>query len=212
MNCKNNGKKGAHDYLDDCVCAVAKPANVNYTNDKELVPSHDDSNKKGDALLTLTRDAWKQVLDFSMVHPFTGTGTWLPNVLRDRHNAKIAKHDQAYSRQALCFVPCIVTTYGAMGAEFVRLLYVLARRQAEVIVTHHRPDSDYRHILAMCFSANRAKVGAAVAKAMAMRALSCMKDGTRRFRARSPDARYLEQDLHILGGPGVNMDALARVA
>ena len=39
-----------------------------------------------------------------------------------------------------------------------------------------------------------------------------MKDGTRRFRARSPDARYLEQDLHILGGPGVNMDALARVA
>ena len=105
-----------------------------------------------------------------MVHPFTGTGTWLPNVLRDRHNAKIAKHDQAYSRQALCFVPCIVTTYGAMGAEFVRLLYVLARRQAEVIVTHHRPDSDYRHILAMCFSANRAKVGAAVAKAaMAMR-------------------------------------------
>ena len=101
-----------------------------------------------------------------------------------------------------------------MGAEFVRLLYVLARRQAEVIVTHHRPDSDYRHILAMCFSANRAQVGAAVAKAMAMRALSCMKDGTRRFRARSPDARYLEQDLHILGGPqpGVNMDALARVA
>ena len=108
---------------------------------------------------------------------------------------------------------------------FVRLLYVLARRQAEVIVTHHRPDSDYRHILAsclvgfrdiyilaMCFSANRAKVGAAVAKAMAMRALSCMKDGTRRFRARSPAARYLEQDLHILGGPGVNMDALARVA
>ena len=51
-----------------------------------------------------------------------------------------------------------------------------------------------------------------MAKAMAMRALSCMKDGTRRFRARSPDARYLEQDLHILGGPGVNMDALARVA
>ena len=101
-----------------------------------------------------------------------------------------------------------------MGAEFVRLIYVLARRQAEVIVTHHRPDSDYRHILAMCFSANRAKVGAAVAKAMVIkiRALSCMKDGTRRFRARSPDARYLEQDLYILGGPGVNMDALARVA
>ena len=101
-----------------------------------------------------------------------------------------------------------------MGAEFVRLLYVLARRQAQAGYRHphHRPDSDYRHILAMCFSANRAKVGAAVAKAMAMRALSCMKDGTRRFRARSPAARYLEQDLHILGGPGVNMDALARVA
>ena len=103
---------------------------------------------------------------------------------------------------------------GDGGHLFRRIgtLQQLARRQAEVIVTHHRPDSDYRHILAMCFSANRAKVGAAVAKAMAMRALSCMKAGTRRFRARSPDARYLEQDLHILGGPGVNMDALARVA
>ena len=46
---------------------------------------------------------------------------------------------------------------------------------------------------------------------------TCLKQlkeetGTRRFRASSPDARYLEQDLHIHGGPGVNIDATARIA
>lgn len=211
MNCKNNGKKGAHDHIDDCMSAVAKPSGVNYTNDKTLVPSHDDSNKKGDALTTLTRDAWPQVLDFTMVHPYTGNGDWIPNALRDRHNSKMAKHNRAYERQGICFVPCVVTTYGAMGAEFVRLLYILARRQAEVIITHHRPDADFNHLLGVCFSSNKAQVGVAVARGMAMRALSCTKDGYRRIRIGNLGAfpGHLEQDLHVLGGPGVIVAALA---
>ena len=210
MNCKNCGKKGAHDHVDHCMVAVAKSANVNYTNDKDLVPSHDDSNKKGDALTTLTRDAWPQVLDFTMVHPYTGTGAWIPNAVQAAHNRKMEKHNRAYERQALSFIPCVLSTYGALGDEFVRLLYILARRQAEIIINHHRPDDDYVQILGLCFAANKSKVGAAAARGMAMRALSCTKDGRRRIRSPSPNEfpQYLQQDLHILGGPGISYAAV----
>ena len=179
-----------------------------------LVPSHVDSNKKGDALRTLTRDAWPQVLDFTMVHPYTGNGAWIPNTLRDRHNRKMEKHNRAYESQGICFIPCVVTTYGAMGAEFVRLLYILARRQAEVIITHHRPDVDFKHMLGVCFSSNKAQVGVAVARGMAMRALSCTKSGYRRIRVGNLGVfhGHLEQDLHVLCRPGVNIAALAPVA
>jgi hypothetical protein len=211
MNCANSGKKGAHDHIDDCMRAVARPAHVSYTNDKNIVPSHDDSSKKGDALTTLTRDAWPQVLDFTMVHPYTGNGDWVPQALRAAHNRKMAKHNSAYERQAISFIPCVLSTYGALGDEFVRLLYILARRQAEVIIAHHRPDDDYVKMLGLCFASIKSKVGAAAARGMAMRALSCNKDGWRRIRSPSPNEfpQYVQQDLHILGGPGVNVAVLA---
>lgn len=110
-----------------------------------------------------------------------------------------------------------LSTYGALGDEFVRLLYILARRQAEIILIHHRPDEAYIKILGTCFAAIKSKVGAAAARAMAMRALSCntcariarhvgkansahrlAQDGIRRIRQPSLNEfpQYLQQDLH----------------
>lgn len=208
MNCANNGKKAAHDHLDDTVCEVARPAQVNYTNNKDLVPAHDDSNQKGDALTTLTHAAKPQVLDFTLVHPYSGAGAFDDNVLQDRHKRKMDKHNNAYSLKGYSFVPCVATTYGAVQADFLRLLYILARRQAEVIITYHRPDADFDHMLGLCFAANRAKVGAAIARGMAMRALSYCKHGVRRLRCAHHD-RLAEQGLDVLGGPGIALASLA---
>ena len=211
MNCKNNGNKAAHDHLDDCVRDLARPAHVNYTNEKELVPSHADSNKKGDALTTLSRDAWPQVLDFTLVHPCSGSGVWDSNALQNSVNRKMDKHNGAYFGLGFTFVACAVTTFGVLHQEFLRLLYILARRQAEVIVSYHRPDADFADMLGMCFAANRAKVGAAVARGMAMRALSYCKQGVRRFRVGQGLVPYghVDQQLDIMGAPGVDVASLA---
>ena len=48
------------------------------------------------------------------------------------------------------FVPLVVDTYGRAQADFVRLMFVLAARQAEVIITHHRPDADFVQQRGVC--------------------------------------------------------------
>ena len=205
MNCKNSGKKTAHDLLDDCVQKLARTAGVDYTNNKDMVPSHDDSNKKADAFLSLTRDAWPQVLDFTMVHPYTSNGNWNYEAINQRHKGKMDKHNHAYERQGMSFIPCVATTYGALGEDFVRVLYVLAKRQAEIIIKYHRPDSNFDQMTGVCFSAIKAKVGAATARGMAMRALSCDKLGLRRMKpvVYNVFPGFVDQDLHVLGGHGV---------
>ena len=120
----------------------------------------------------MTRDAWKQVLDFSMVHPFTGTGTWLPNVLRDRHNAKIAKHDQAYSRQP--FASYLASSphmepWELSSSDFSTFKRGARLRLSSLIIDLIR--TTLTGILAMCFSANRARVGTAVAKVVVVVAI-----------------------------------------
>ena len=86
----------------------------------------------------------------------------------------------------------------------------MARRQAEVIITTQRPDADYTQMLGTCFAAIRAKVSAALARGLGMRALSYTKYGFRRPAHRPvPFAVSVEQDLHMLGGGfGVSMMSL----
>ena len=87
----------------------------------------------------------------------------------------------------------------------MRVLYVLAKRQAEIIIKYHRPDSNFDQMTGVCFSAIKAKVGAATARGMAMRALSCDKLGLRRMKpvVYNVFPGFVDQDLHVLGGHGV---------
>ena len=88
------------------------------------------------------------------------------------------------------------------------------RRQAEVIISFQRPDADFDNTLGVCFAANRAKVGAAIARGMAMRALSYCKQGIRRFRLGQGNIPYghIDQQLDVMGAPGVDVASLAPVA
>ena len=107
------------------------------------------------------------MLDFTVVHPLGPAGQWNKSALRTAYNNKMAKHDHAYSaaRQGhqFSFLPCVATTFGVLGPEFLLLLYFMAHALAEVIVTNHRPDADYKQMVGTCFGANRACIGAALA-------------------------------------------------
>ena len=200
MNCNNAGTKGAHDHLDDSMAAIAKPSCTNWSNNKDIVPTHVNSNEQGDALANLTNGNKIHVFDFTIVHPYNGKGEPKPNVIRDAYNAKKAKHAHAYHiQQGMQFVPLVVNTYGRAEADFVRLMLVLAARQAEVIIAHHRPDADFVQQRGVCFANIKAQVGAACARAMAMRALSCTKNGYRKFYARDRRPEYVAQPPQVLG-------------
>ena len=115
---------------------AAYPACVPFTNSKTHVPTHLDSAKQGDALTTLSSDAlaWPHVLDYTMVHPLNTDGSWNLNAVSEAYKNKMRKHDRAYNQQNIAFVPCVVTTCGYLDDDFVRLLYILAMRQAENII------------------------------------------------------------------------------
>ena len=75
-------------------------------------------------------------------------------------------------------------------------------RQADVIIcliTHHRLDADFVQQLGVCFANIKAQVGAACARALAMRALSCNKNGYRKFYARDRFPQNIEQPPQVLG-------------
>ena len=105
------------------------------------------------------------MLDFTVVHPIGPAGAWNKSALRTAYNNKMAKHDHAYraARQGhqFSFLPCVATTFGVLGPEFLLLLYFMAHAQAEVIVTNHRPDADFKQMVGTCFGASRARIGAA---------------------------------------------------
>ena len=77
-------------------------------------------------------------------------------------------------------------------------MLVLAARQAEVIA-NQRQDADFVQQRGVCFANIKAQVGTACARAMAMRALSCNKNGQRKFYARDCRPQCMEQPPQVLG-------------
>ena len=137
-----------------------------------------------------------------MVHPHNAGGTWNLNTVSDAYKRKMTKHDHAYALQRIAFVPCVTTTYGYLDDDFVRVLYILAVRQAENIIAFHRPEADFKIIQGQCFAGFKGQVGAACARAMAMRALSYNSHGRRALAALAvsrPQRR--DQRLHINEAP-----------
>ncbi len=53
------------------------------------------------------------------------------------------------------------------------LLYVLAKKQAETVHVHKRPFTHIEHLFGLFFAQSRARIGAAVARGMALRAMGC---------------------------------------
>ena len=73
----------------------------------------------------------------------------------------MAQHNHAYAQQSIVFVPCVTTTFGYLEDDFVRVLDILAVRQAENIIAFHRPEADFKVIQGQCFAGFKGQVGAA---------------------------------------------------
>ena len=115
-----------------------------------------------------------------MPHPYSGSGVHKPSAIQDAYASKVNTHEQAYESQGYSFLPIIGSTYGQLHDDFVRLQYVIANAQAEYIIQHCLPHKDFKILAGYCFAGIKGRIGAALARALAYRALSCTKDGRRR--------------------------------
>ena len=198
MVCRNSGMKGAHDHIEDEFVSVTRPAHIQCTSSKSIVPKHADSNHQGDILITLSPANRPFVLDVSVVHPYTGSGVFEVDAPQHAYDEKIRKHKQAYESQGYYFLPTIGSTYGRQHKDFIRLQYIVANAQAEYIVKYLQPHKDFKMLAGYCFAGIKGRIGAAFARALAYRALSCTKDGLRRhYAAYGPAIQAANQRLNL---------------
>jgi len=210
MVCKNSGMTGAHDHIEDEFVAATRPARIQCTNSKATVPRHADSNHQGDVLITLSRTPRPFVLDVSVPHPYSGSGVYKPSAMQDTYTSKRSTHGQAYESQGYSFLPVIGTTYGRQHDDFIRLQYIIANAQAEYIIQHFQPHKDFKVLAGYCFAGIKGRIGAAFARALAYRALSCTKDGRRRhYNAYGPRDQASNQRLDLPAQPHVNAPVAA---
>jgi hypothetical protein len=120
-----------------------------------------------------------------------------------------------YDVMGYAFAPCDMTTYGQIHGHLLRLLYVLAKKQAETVHVHKRPFTHIEHLFGLFFAQSRARIGAAVARGMALRAMGCSLMGVSKvFLRHVAPTRYGDQTLaageHL--APGFSQWRLALAA
>ena len=208
MTCsKTSSYQAAHALLATAVAEVARRSGVPYTD--KNVPRHLTTEKVGDALISLSSDSKQLVVDYTITHPLLGTpaaaGKWNNNALSKKVKDKWNRHGRHYDVLGYAFAPCVMTTYGQMDAHLLRLLYIFARKRAETEHVHRRPYSSVDSLFGAFFAQSRARIGAAVAKGMAMRALGCSLFGVSKvFLRHIAPTRYRDQTLsageHLAAG------------
>ncbi len=78
----------------------------------------------------------------------------------------------------------------------LRLLYVLAKKQAETVHVHKRPFTHIEYLFGLFFAQSRARIGAAVARGMALRAMGSSLMGVSKvFLQHVAPTRYGDQTL-----------------
>jgi hypothetical protein len=186
MNCSRWAQfKTGHNLLSQTLNTVAKNGGLSFDNTPTGVPTHPGwsgdgtCRRQADACVLLPNDGLtgpsqrvEVVMDFTIVHPRHATGSWKPDALDSAAKSKRVFHEQPYRGLGYVFVPAASTTYGHLHHEFVRLLFLMASRQAKHILTFDSPDSflSFKQIRGMCFSRMKSAVSFAVAKGMVMRA------------------------------------------
>ena len=143
------------------------------------------------------------------------TMRWNDKVLAQKAKDKWNKHGRNYDVIGYAFAPCVMTTYGQIHGHLLRLLYVLAKKQAETVHVHKRPFTHIEHLFGLFFAQSRARIGAAVARGMALRAMGCSLMGVSKvFLRHVAPTRYGDQTFapgeHL--APGFSQWRLALAA
>jgi hypothetical protein len=175
---RNTAIKG-HDAVLEGIIDAARSIGVGSTTHSRQVPTHHHSKKKGDVIFDIKLKSDMRIIgDLSICHPVSGRpsgvtplGTWMGTTMQSRFSAKSKKHRAAYEAQLLHFVPLIVSTFGVLHEDFLRLLWILTSesRGSGLAVGEVReagPGAGHRQML---FAKMRARVAVLVAKSAAMR-------------------------------------------
>lgn len=209
MSCsKHSSYKTAHNHIVAQFVSVTVPTGAPVSSKATDVPCHPDSNKQADIICTPLEDFDTIAFDVTLVHPRTirpneHTAVWNDNALRTKERAKITKHREAYRQLPkeqggpFTFVPLAATTYGRMGDDFLRSLWLLARRETATTIAFERKDGDWNLLFGRFFGRIKARMHAAIAKAAVLRALGVklnIKEHSRLFRIRH---ELLNHDLDI---------------
>jgi hypothetical protein len=192
----------AHKQLATAFAELARKSGVPFLD--KGVPSHLTSQKVGDALIALSSDCRQLVLDYTVVHPRAGTsncaGQWNLDALANKVRQKWTHHGRQYAVMGFAFAPCAITTYGHMHGHLLRLLYILAKKQAQLVHAHHRPFTHTDILFGRLFAQSRARIAAAVVKGMALRALGISSLGVSKvFLKHIAPALY--RDEYLSAGP-----------
>jgi hypothetical protein len=192
----------AHAQLAGALADTARKSGVPYTD--KNVPCHLTTEKVGDALINLSNDSQQLILDYTIAHPVNGLQAgldpaklkWNDKVLKQKVKHKLNKHGSHYAIQGFAFAPCVMTTYGQMDAHLLRLLYILAQKRAELVHVNFRPTTPMERLFGAFFAQSRARLGAAVARGMALRALGCSSMGVSKvFLRHVAPTRYQDQTM-----------------
>ena len=133
-------------------------------------------------------------------------GTWKPSFFRDRHAKKMKSHNESYAQQELHFVPLIVSTFGVLDDDFMRLLWLAtsAARSTGMSVGEVREAGPSSTVRQHFFSKLRSRVAVAAATATAMRLDACAREVWRPppLGAHVPsDASFYLPDSALVGAP-----------
>ena len=197
MSCNRTAAyTAAHTQLASAFAEVARSSGIQYTD--KGVPTHLTNNKVGDALCNLSNGARRLVLDYTVAHPKMGTADdrWNTEALTKAVRNKWNRHGPQYAVIGFAFAACAMTTYGQMDAHLLRLLHILAKKRAELVHVYHRPLVKIETLFGRFFAQSRARLGAAVARGMAMRALGTSAMGVSKvFLRHIAPARFRDQNL-----------------
>ena len=186
--------KSGHDYVVEAIASILETAGLPHTTNESQVPTHRDSNKKGDVLVQCKVGPYEDlVLDFSLTHPRTGAsrqhpnGQWKAHAVATTERTKNAKHGISYAQGNHAFLSLIAETYGTISDEFVRFIWLVANyastnsrldrlsapsRSQPAASSQDSPHSsldDFAVLRGSFFSRMRVQIAAALAKAAAAR-------------------------------------------
>jgi hypothetical protein len=195
MSCsRTSAYTTAHTTFAAAFAYIMRKSDIQYTD--KGVPTHLTTNKVGDALCNLSNGAKKLVLDFTVVHPRRANGAWNEQALANSVRNKWNHHGQPYAVLGYAFAACAATTYGQLDAHVLRILHIVAKRRSELLHVYHRPLVDIDQLFGTAFAQSRARIGAALARGMALRAFGSSAMGVSKvFHRHIAPARYRDQNL-----------------
>ena len=123
-----------HDAVVHNLIDIARSLGISCGPGPGAVPSHSGQKRADVSLDIRVPGEGEQIIgDVSVRHPVQGVsrdagtvGKWLPSALSQRYSAKELKHGKQYRGMGLCFLPLVVSSFGVLQDDFLRLLWILA--------------------------------------------------------------------------------------